>query len=174
MLRDLAKNKKWQRCRSCKFYVERKDGCNYMMCRVRHKITSIFQHKHHCCTAGIFPPSVWPSQELPNVMLPQVLPPQGLPQNQVRTSGSVRNVLSPPYMVGMIPPFGRLLQGLPQGQPPQGLPQVLPPQESSLNQVSTRGSVRGVLSRPNFMIPSFGRPLQGSQQGQPSQGPPQL
>ncbi|GAB2245922.1 hypothetical protein Droror1_Dr00001415 [Drosera rotundifolia] len=233
MLRDLAKNKKWQRCPSCKFYVERKDGCNYMMCRCGTAFCYgcgdklINSHSHRCpkCspsiphvpvfgaqppmvprrygsavrltqvlsqnninfptqassspyTAGILPPMVWPSQGLPNVMLPQGLPqvllPQGLPQNQVRTSGSVRNVLSPPYMVGMIPPFGRLLQGLPQGQPPQGLPQVLPPQESSLNQASTRGSVRGVLSRPNIMIPSFGRPLQGSQQGQPSQGPPQL
>ncbi|KAK9705732.1 hypothetical protein RND81_07G077900 [Saponaria officinalis] len=33
MLRDLAKNKNWQRCPACKFYVEKSEGCLYMKCR---------------------------------------------------------------------------------------------------------------------------------------------
>ncbi|KAL5720237.1 RBR-type E3 ubiquitin transferase [Ranunculus cassubicifolius] len=32
-LMDLAKNKNWQRCPKCKFYVEKIDGCTYMVCR---------------------------------------------------------------------------------------------------------------------------------------------
>ncbi|KAH9613883.1 hypothetical protein KSS87_021386, partial [Heliosperma pusillum] len=33
MLRNLAKNKNWQRCPACKFYVEKSEGCLYMKCR---------------------------------------------------------------------------------------------------------------------------------------------
>ncbi|KAL9242214.1 hypothetical protein vseg_016235 [Gypsophila vaccaria] len=33
MLRNLAKDKKWQRCPVCKFYVEKSEGCLYMKCR---------------------------------------------------------------------------------------------------------------------------------------------
>ncbi|KAK9101620.1 hypothetical protein Scep_025050 [Stephania cephalantha] len=33
MVMELAKERKWQRCPICKFYVERIDGCLYMKCR---------------------------------------------------------------------------------------------------------------------------------------------
>nr|XP_043619924.1 uncharacterized protein DDB_G0292642-like [Erigeron canadensis] len=33
MLMNLAKKKKWMRCPSCKFYVERIDGCPHIKCR---------------------------------------------------------------------------------------------------------------------------------------------
>lgn len=33
MLRNLAKNQRWQRCPTCKFYVEKAEGCLYMKCR---------------------------------------------------------------------------------------------------------------------------------------------
>nr|GFB09425.1 zinc finger, C6HC-type [Tanacetum cinerariifolium] len=32
MLMDLAKNKKWRRCPSCKYYVERTEGCLHITC----------------------------------------------------------------------------------------------------------------------------------------------
>ncbi|KAH0970871.1 hypothetical protein GBA52_023027 [Prunus armeniaca] len=32
-LEELAKNKNWRRCPSCKYYVERRDGCSYIKCR---------------------------------------------------------------------------------------------------------------------------------------------
>ncbi|KAI3856528.1 hypothetical protein MKX03_028370, partial [Papaver bracteatum] len=32
LLINLAKDKEWKRCPSCRFYVERVDGCNYMNC----------------------------------------------------------------------------------------------------------------------------------------------
>ncbi|GJN33987.1 hypothetical protein PR202_gb22618 [Eleusine coracana subsp. coracana] len=35
-LKKLADKKKWQRCPKCKMYVERIDGCEYMVCRCRH------------------------------------------------------------------------------------------------------------------------------------------
>ncbi|GAB2245925.1 hypothetical protein Droror1_Dr00001418 [Drosera rotundifolia] len=33
MFKKLADNKKWKRCPACKMYVERIDGCNYILCR---------------------------------------------------------------------------------------------------------------------------------------------
>nr|XP_043619923.1 probable E3 ubiquitin-protein ligase ARI9 [Erigeron canadensis] len=36
MLMNLAKNKKWMRCPSCKFYVERISGCLHISCRCGH------------------------------------------------------------------------------------------------------------------------------------------
>lgn len=33
MLRNLAKDKRWQRCPKCKMYVEKIDGCMFMKCR---------------------------------------------------------------------------------------------------------------------------------------------
>ncbi|KAL8502155.1 hypothetical protein ACS0TY_021315 [Phlomoides rotata] len=33
MLHDLAKEKKWQRCPNCKFYVDKMEGCLHMTCR---------------------------------------------------------------------------------------------------------------------------------------------
>lgn len=33
MLMKLAKNNNWKRCPNCKFFVEKKEGCMYMMCR---------------------------------------------------------------------------------------------------------------------------------------------
>ncbi|GJM98797.1 hypothetical protein PR202_ga15836 [Eleusine coracana subsp. coracana] len=36
-LKKLADKKKWQRCPKCKMYVERTDGCVYMVCRCRHR-----------------------------------------------------------------------------------------------------------------------------------------
>ncbi|KAL5728494.1 RBR-type E3 ubiquitin transferase [Ranunculus cassubicifolius] len=33
MVMELAKQKKWGRCPSCKFYVEKKDGCQHITCR---------------------------------------------------------------------------------------------------------------------------------------------
>ncbi|KAJ4870719.1 RING/U-box superfamily protein [Raphanus sativus] len=35
MLIQMAKNKQWRRCPSCKFYVEKIDGCIHMRCRCR-------------------------------------------------------------------------------------------------------------------------------------------
>jgi E3 ubiquitin-protein ligase RNF144 len=31
-VRKVAKDKKWQRCPKCNMYVERVDGCVYMVC----------------------------------------------------------------------------------------------------------------------------------------------
>ncbi|GJM98798.1 hypothetical protein PR202_ga15837 [Eleusine coracana subsp. coracana] len=36
LLRKVAKNKKWQRCPKCQMYVERVDGCVYIVCRCRY------------------------------------------------------------------------------------------------------------------------------------------
>ncbi|XP_021761794.1 probable E3 ubiquitin-protein ligase RNF144A-A [Chenopodium quinoa] len=33
LFRNLAKDKRWVRCPSCKFYVERIDGCSELICR---------------------------------------------------------------------------------------------------------------------------------------------
>ncbi|KAL7617115.1 hypothetical protein Lser_V15G01512 [Lactuca serriola] len=33
MLMELAKNKKWRRCPSCNFYVEKNEGCQHISCR---------------------------------------------------------------------------------------------------------------------------------------------
>jgi E3 ubiquitin-protein ligase RNF144 len=33
MLRDLAKDKRWQRCPKCRMFVEKIDGCKFMKCR---------------------------------------------------------------------------------------------------------------------------------------------
>ncbi|CAB4288084.1 unnamed protein product [Prunus armeniaca] len=34
-LRNLANMEDWKRCPNCKFYVEKKTGCNFMKCRCR-------------------------------------------------------------------------------------------------------------------------------------------
>ena len=34
MLMKLAKDKQWRRCSNCKFYVEKKEGCLHMTCRL--------------------------------------------------------------------------------------------------------------------------------------------
>lgn len=34
MLRNLAKNKQWGRCSRCGYYVEKTEGCSYMVCRL--------------------------------------------------------------------------------------------------------------------------------------------
>ncbi|KAL6570344.1 hypothetical protein OROMI_014858 [Orobanche minor] len=34
MVHELAKKNKWQRCPSCRFFVEKKDGCLHMSCRL--------------------------------------------------------------------------------------------------------------------------------------------
>ncbi|KAM1155928.1 hypothetical protein ACFX11_027038 [Malus domestica] len=36
MLEVLAKNKNWRRCPKCNYYVERNEGCSYILCRCRH------------------------------------------------------------------------------------------------------------------------------------------
>lgn len=36
MLMKLAKNKQWRRCPSCKFFVEKRNGCNHIACRCGH------------------------------------------------------------------------------------------------------------------------------------------
>ncbi|CAN6559751.1 unnamed protein product [Malus baccata var. baccata] len=33
MLRNLVQKKNWRRCPNCRFYVERMEGCNLMVCR---------------------------------------------------------------------------------------------------------------------------------------------
>ncbi|KAJ6821996.1 putative E3 ubiquitin-protein ligase RNF144A-B [Iris pallida] len=33
LLMEVASKKKWRRCSSCRFYVEKKDGCNHVTCR---------------------------------------------------------------------------------------------------------------------------------------------
>ncbi|KAK9948170.1 hypothetical protein M0R45_003757 [Rubus argutus] len=54
MLRKLAQNKKWKRCPKCRFYVEKAEGCMFMMCRCQtsfcyrceHVLKS--NHNHYC------------------------------------------------------------------------------------------------------------------------------
>ncbi|PON66070.1 E3 ubiquitin ligase RBR family [Parasponia andersonii] len=54
MLMQLAKKKHWRRCPNCNFYVERKDGCLYMLCRCRtafcYNCGNIYEehHSHYC------------------------------------------------------------------------------------------------------------------------------
>lgn len=36
MLMKLAKEKKWARCPKCKFYVEKSEGCLFILCRCKH------------------------------------------------------------------------------------------------------------------------------------------
>ncbi|CAD5319572.1 unnamed protein product [Arabidopsis thaliana] len=33
LLKNMAESKKWRRCPSCKFYIEKSEGCLYMKCR---------------------------------------------------------------------------------------------------------------------------------------------
>ncbi|EFH57055.1 hypothetical protein ARALYDRAFT_901400 [Arabidopsis lyrata subsp. lyrata] len=33
LLKNMAESNKWKRCPSCKFYIEKSEGCLYMMCR---------------------------------------------------------------------------------------------------------------------------------------------
>ncbi|CAN6224465.1 unnamed protein product [Urochloa humidicola] len=37
LLRKVAQESKWQRCPKCKMYVERTEGCVYIVCRCRHR-----------------------------------------------------------------------------------------------------------------------------------------
>nr|GFB34620.1 probable E3 ubiquitin-protein ligase RNF217 [Tanacetum cinerariifolium] len=56
MLMDLAKNKKWRRCPSCKFYVERTDGCLHISCRCGYHFCYGCGEKHtseHTCAQTI-------------------------------------------------------------------------------------------------------------------------
>ncbi|GKB91284.1 zinc finger, C6HC-type containing protein [Tanacetum coccineum] len=56
MLMDLAKNKKWRRCPSCKFYVERTDGCLHITCRCGYHFCYGCGEKHtssHACALTI-------------------------------------------------------------------------------------------------------------------------
>ncbi|KAJ3677199.1 hypothetical protein LUZ60_002923 [Juncus effusus] len=53
MLRDLAKNSKWQRCPHCRMYVERIDGCKFMKCRCGYGFcygcgTPMSSENHYC------------------------------------------------------------------------------------------------------------------------------
>ncbi|KAJ8621274.1 hypothetical protein MRB53_029803 [Persea americana] len=55
MLMKLAKEKKWQRCPQCGFYVERTDGCIFMKCRCRycfcyHCGGPMTETSHYCAT----------------------------------------------------------------------------------------------------------------------------
>ncbi|XP_016651567.1 PREDICTED: probable E3 ubiquitin-protein ligase ARI9 [Prunus mume] len=54
-LEELAKNKNWRRCPSCKYYVERRDGCSYIKCRCGYAFcyncgvrASLTSHTRHC------------------------------------------------------------------------------------------------------------------------------
>ncbi|ONH97465.1 hypothetical protein PRUPE_7G191400 [Prunus persica] len=54
-LEELAKNKNWRRCPSCKYYVERRDGCSYIKCRCGNAFcyncgvqASLTSHTRHC------------------------------------------------------------------------------------------------------------------------------
>ncbi|GJY77657.1 zinc finger, C6HC-type containing protein [Tanacetum coccineum] len=56
MLMDLAKNKKWRRCPSCKFYVERTEGCLHITCRCGYHFCYGCGEKHtseHACALAI-------------------------------------------------------------------------------------------------------------------------
>lgn len=41
-LHDLAKERKWQRCPNCKIYVDKKEGCLHMTCRLEFINQSFF------------------------------------------------------------------------------------------------------------------------------------
>nr|GEY48928.1 zinc finger, C6HC-type [Tanacetum cinerariifolium] len=56
MLMDLAKNKKWRRCSSCKYNVERTDGCLHITCRCGYHFCYGCGEKHtssHACALMI-------------------------------------------------------------------------------------------------------------------------
>ncbi|KAG2294744.1 hypothetical protein Bca52824_041413 [Brassica carinata] len=47
MLIQMAKKKEWRRCPSCKFYVEKIDGCVHMRCRLTsQEATQLLDHPH--------------------------------------------------------------------------------------------------------------------------------
>ncbi|TVU09538.1 hypothetical protein EJB05_43021 [Eragrostis curvula] len=53
LLRKVAKNSKWQRCPKCKMYVERVDGCVYIVCRCHFRFcylcgSPMTKGDHHC------------------------------------------------------------------------------------------------------------------------------
>ncbi|XP_057806590.1 E3 ubiquitin-protein ligase RSL1 [Salvia miltiorrhiza] len=53
MLLNLAKNKKWIRCPSCRFYVSKSEGCLYMRCRCGYSFcyncgAQMEKHLHYC------------------------------------------------------------------------------------------------------------------------------
>ncbi|KAL5786516.1 hypothetical protein ACOSQ2_008908 [Xanthoceras sorbifolium] len=56
MLMKLAKNKNWQRCPNCKYFVEKKSGCMYMKCRCGTafcydcgNVAGYMNHLYHYC-----------------------------------------------------------------------------------------------------------------------------
>uniref|UniRef100_A0A0A9D9S2 RBR-type E3 ubiquitin transferase n=1 Tax=Arundo donax TaxID=35708 RepID=A0A0A9D9S2_ARUDO len=53
LLRKVAQTSKWQRCPKCKMYVERTEGCVYIVCRCRHCFcylcgSPMTRGNHHC------------------------------------------------------------------------------------------------------------------------------
>ncbi|EOA28731.1 hypothetical protein CARUB_v10024959mg [Capsella rubella] len=53
LLKKMAEGKKWRRCPSCKFYIEKSEGCLYMMCRCGLAFcyncgTPSKDHSHYC------------------------------------------------------------------------------------------------------------------------------
>ncbi|KAI3512469.1 hypothetical protein L1887_19785 [Cichorium endivia] len=55
MLMQLAKNNKWRRCPSCKFYVEKRDGCLHISCRCGYEFCygcgKMYDGSHACVSA---------------------------------------------------------------------------------------------------------------------------
>ncbi|CAN6204472.1 unnamed protein product [Urochloa humidicola] len=53
LLRKVARESRWQRCPKCKMYVERTEGCVYIVCRCRHRFcylcaSPMSRDIHHC------------------------------------------------------------------------------------------------------------------------------
>ncbi|KAG7637531.1 IBR domain [Arabidopsis thaliana x Arabidopsis arenosa] len=53
LLKNMAESKKWRRCPSCKFYIEKSEGCLYMKCRCGLAFcyncgTPSKDHTHYC------------------------------------------------------------------------------------------------------------------------------
>ncbi|GMI82171.1 hypothetical protein like AT3G14250 [Hibiscus trionum] len=52
MVMELAKNKKWRRCPSCKIYVEKTEGCSHISCRCKFQFCygcgSQWNQTHNC------------------------------------------------------------------------------------------------------------------------------
>ncbi|CAL9234258.1 unnamed protein product [Arabidopsis halleri] len=53
LLKNMAESNKWRRCPSCKFYIEKSEGCLYMMCRCGLAFcyncgTPSKDHTHYC------------------------------------------------------------------------------------------------------------------------------
>jgi hypothetical protein len=72
---EMAKEKGWQRCYSCKAVVELKEGCNHMtwyvskqVTRIHHKISNSVQPLHSTILHGLRRPLE--NLQLPMVQLP--------------------------------------------------------------------------------------------------------